>query len=169
MLEETETTLETYRDRVDRSLIVSPVSGVIHKSNLNTVGGVIKEGDPIFEISPREETPFIEAFLDPKDIAFIEPKQTAILTFTAYDPSIFGTLNGKVESISADTNETSEGVRFFKIKIETETAHLEKNDQKYRITSGMNVDVNIVTGRRKVLHYLLKPFLNAKNNALQER
>ncbi|NCD25003.1 MAG: HlyD family type I secretion periplasmic adaptor subunit [Deltaproteobacteria bacterium] len=162
-------TLAAGRDRVTRTDVRSSVRGTIKQIVLNTAGGVIKPGEPIMEIVPLDDTLLIEANITPADIAFLHPGQKAMVKITAYDFSIYGGLEGSVEQISADTIENQRGDSFFKVKLRTTSNALTYKGEKLPIIPGMTASVDILTGKKSVLDYLLKPILKAKQNALRER
>ncbi|MDO5045457.1 HlyD family type I secretion periplasmic adaptor subunit [Campylobacter sp.] len=157
-------------DRVDRTLVRSPVDGIVSKLMVNTVSGVIKPGMDIAEIVPMEDTLIAEVKVKPADVAFLRPGLKAIVKLTAYDFSIYGGLNGEVVQISADT-ETNEksGESYYLVRIQTEKNFLGSEDKPLRIKVGMIASADIITGKKTVLDYLLKPILKAKQNALRER
>ena len=164
--------LSAGQDRVTRTDVRSPVRGTVKQVILNTAGGVVKPGEPILEIIPLDDTLLIEANIKPADIAFLHPGQKAMIKITAYDFSIFGGLEGSVEQISADTIEDTKGDKkesFYKVKLRTKSATLAYRGEKLPIIPGMTASVDILTGKKSVLDYLLKPILKAKENALRER
>ncbi|HAV1349823.1 HlyD family type I secretion periplasmic adaptor subunit [Vibrio parahaemolyticus] len=154
-------------DRVNRTVVVSPVTGKIKMLNVNTVGGVIQPGMDIVEIVPTEDTLLVEAKIAPKDIAFLRPNLNAIVKFTAYDFTKYGGLVGELEHISADTTQDEEGNSFYIVRVRTEKTSFGQ-DADLPIIPGMTASVDIITGKRTVLEYLLKPILSAKTNALKE-
>ncbi|TOD47388.1 HlyD family type I secretion periplasmic adaptor subunit [Vibrio parahaemolyticus] len=154
-------------DRVNRTVVVSPVTGKIKTLNVNTVGGVIQPGMDIVEIVPTEDTLLVEAKIAPKDIAFLRPNLSAIVKFTAYDFTKYGGLVGELEHISADTTQDEEGNSFYIVRVRTEKTSFGQ-DADLPIIPGMTASVDIITGKRTVLEYLLKPILSAKTNALKE-
>ncbi len=155
------------QDRVNRTVITSPVTGTISKLNINTIGGVIQPGKDIVEIVPTEDSLLVEARISPKDIAFLHPNLKAIVKFTAYDFTQFGGLQGELEHISADTSQDEDGNSFYIVRIRTDKSGF-GHDQELPIIPGMTASVDILTGKRTVLEYLTKPILNAKSNALRE-
>ncbi len=157
-------------DRVTRTNITSPVKGTIKQLKVTTIGGVIQPGMDLIEIVPLEDQLLIEAQVRPADIAFLYPGQKAIVKLTAYDFSIYGGLESELEHISADTitNEV-DGKSYYLIRLRTNKTYLEKNGQRLNIIAGMTADVDILTGKKSVLDYLLKPILKAKGRALRER
>ncbi|MDX1580362.1 MAG: HlyD family type I secretion periplasmic adaptor subunit [Alphaproteobacteria bacterium] len=156
-------------DRVVRTDVKSPVRGTVKELKQNTVGGVIQPGQDIVEIVPINDTLLIEARIRPSDIAFIRPGQDATIKITAYDFSIYGGLQAKLERISADTIQDEEGNEFYRIYLRTEKNALERNETQLPIIPGMTANVEILTGEKTVLAYLLKPLLKARDEALRER
>ena len=156
-------------DRVTRTDVRSPVRGTIKQLNLNTIGGVVRPGESILEIVPLDDTLLIEARIRPADIAFLHPGQKAMVKITAYDFSIFGGLDGFVEAISADTIEDDNGESFFKVKLRTQKNAITYHNEELPIIPGMTVEADILTGKKTILAYLLKPVLRAKQYALTER
>jgi adhesin transport system membrane fusion protein len=156
-------------DRVTRTDIRSPVRGTIKQINLNTIGGVVRPGESIMEIVPLDDTLLIEARIRPADIAFLHPGQKAMIKITAYDFSIFGGLDGVLEAISADTIEDDDGESFYKVKLRTQKNAISYRGEELPIMPGMTASIDILTGKKSVLAYLLKPILRAKQNALRER
>ena len=159
------------QDRVTRTDVRSPVRGTVKQLNLNTLGGVVKPGEPIMEIVPLDDTLLIEeARVRPADIAFLRPGQKAMVKITAYDFSIYGGLDGVVEAISADTIQDEKGEHFYRVeKLRTQTGTLSYRGENLPIIPGMTASVDILTGKKSVLSYLLKPILKMKQNALRER
>ena len=164
-----EQTLSAGEDRVIRTEIRSPVNGTVKRILINTLGGTVQPGESIMEILPLDEFLLIEARIRPSDIAFIRPDQKAIIKLTAYDFGIYGGLEGSVISISADTIEDERGENFYLVKLRTKGNSLKYRGQELPIITGMTADVDILTGKKTVLDYLLKPILKAKQNALKER
>lgn len=156
-------------DRVTRTDVRSPVRGTIKQINLNTIGGVVRPGESILEIVPLDDTLLIEARIRPADIAFLHPGQKAMIKITAYDFSIFGGLEGVVEAISADTIEDEKGESFYKVKLRTRKNAISYRGDDLPIIPGMTASIDILTGKKSVLAYVLKPILRAKQNALRER
>ncbi len=167
-----EKNLTTGSDRVVRTEIRSPMRGVVNQIVLNTKGGAVKPGEPIMEVVPLDDTLLIEAKISPADIGFIYPNQKAVVKLTAYDFSIFGGLEAKVEQISADTIQ-GQGQQaneyFYLVKLRTTENSLEYRGETLPIIPGMIASVDIITGKKTIMQYLLKPILKAKDNALRER
>jgi adhesin transport system membrane fusion protein len=153
-------------DRVKHSAIRSPVKGTVKRLLVNTVGGVVQPGKDIVEVVPLDDTLLLEAKVLPKDIAFLRPGQRAIVKFTAYDFSIYGGLEAKLEQIGADTLTDDKGNTFYMVRVRTDKPNLGEN---LPIIPGMVAEVDIVTGQKSILAYLLKPVLRAKQAALTER
>jgi membrane fusion protein, adhesin transport system len=153
-------------DRVDKAQVKSPVRGRVQRLLANTVGGVVQPGKDIVEIVPLDDALVLEARVQPKDIAFIHPGQTAVVKFTAYDFSIFGGLEARVENISPDTETDEKGNSFYVVRVRTIRPDF---DEKLPIIPGMTAEVDVLTGQKTVLSYLLKPVLKAKAYALRER
>lgn len=154
-------------DRVNRTNVISPVTGTVKTLNFNTVGGVIQPGMDIVEIVPTEDTLLVEAKIAPQDIAFLRPNLAAIVKFSAYDFTKYGGLEGVLEHISADTTQDEEGNSFYIVRVRTEKTNF-GHDKELPIIPGMTASIDIITGKRTVLEYLLKPILSARTNALKE-
>jgi len=161
--------LSSGQDRVTRTDVRSPVRGVVKHIMINTIGGVVRPGQSIMEVVPLDDTLLIEAEVKPSDIAFLHPGQKAMVKITAYDFSIYGGLDGEVENISADTIEDEKGESHYLVKVRTKENAITYRGQHLPIIPGMTASVDILTGRKSVLDYLLKPLLKAKQNALRER
>jgi len=156
-------------DRVRRTLVRSPVNGVVKRILVNTVGGIIQPGMDLMEIVPSDDRLVIEARVQPADIAFVHPGQRAVVKLTAYDFSIYGSLAGHLEHVSADAITDEEGKSAYLARVRTERTHMGKDELTLPIIPGMVAEVDIVTGEKTVLQYLLKPFLRARERALRER
>lgn len=154
-------------DRVKQSSIRSPVKGTVKRLLVNTVGGVVQQGKDMIEIVPLEDTLLLEARVLPRDIAFLRPGQPAMVKFTAYDFSIYGGLDGTLEHIGADTVMDDKGNAFYTVRVRTNKAGF--GDANLPIIPGMVAEVDILTGKKSVLTYMLKPVLRAKSVALTER
>ncbi|MBD5779159.1 HlyD family type I secretion periplasmic adaptor subunit [Pelagicoccus sp. NFK12] len=168
-LEQIEKGMLAYEDKIRRTDVISPVNGTVNKVNFNTIGGVIRSGEPIVEIVPQESDLIVEANVLPKDIGFIHPGQEATVKLTAYDFSIYGGLKGTVEHISADSFTDERGDSYYTIRVRTGERSLKTSQQEFKIIPGMQVEVDILTGKKTVLDYIFKPLLRAKMNALTER
>ncbi|WP_108881865.1 HlyD family type I secretion periplasmic adaptor subunit [Anderseniella sp. Alg231-50] len=157
-------------DKVERTEIRAPVPGIVNKLNVNTIGGVVSAGQVLVEIVPQEESLLVEARIRPSDIAFIHPGQKALVKITAYDFSIFGGLDGTVEQISADSaiDEATREV-YYTVTVKTLSNKLDSEKNKLSIFPGMVASVDVITGKKSVLQYLLKPINKAWAEALRER
>jgi membrane fusion protein, adhesin transport system len=153
-------------DKVKQSTLTSPVNGKISKLYYNTVGGVIQPGKEVMEVVPSDDALVIEAKIQTKDIAFIRPQQPAVIKLTAYDYTIYGSLDGFVQDIAADSTIDDKGNAFYVVKVRTNKNNL---GDHLPIIPGMVAQVDILTGKKTVLSYLLKPVLKAKSYALTER
>ena len=156
-------------DKVSRTEVRSPVRGTVKQLFVNTVGGVIQPGADLIEIVPLEDNLLVEAKVRPADIAFLHPGQAATVKVTAYDFSIYGGLDAVVEDISADTITDDKGESFYRVRVRTHDNALHKADEPLPIIPGMTTQVDILTGEKTVLDYLLKPILRARERALRER
>ncbi|WP_370645885.1 HlyD family type I secretion periplasmic adaptor subunit [Pseudacidovorax sp. NFM-22] len=154
-------------DRVKQAEIRSPVRGIVKQLMANTVGGVVQPGKQILEVVPSDDTLLLETKVAPRDIAFLVPGQPAIVKFTAYDFATYGSLDGKLETIGADTVTDEKGNAFYLVRVRTTKSEI--GEQKLPILPGMVAEVDILTGKKTVLSYLLKPVLRAKERALTER
>lgn len=168
-LSKTEASGKAIEDRVNRTLVTSPVRGIVQQLMVNTIGGVIQPGNDIVEIVPLDDTLLVEAKIRPQDIAFLRPGQEAIVKFTAYDYTIYGGLKAKLEQISPDTVTDKEGKSFYVIRLRTEKNHLGSDENPLIIIPGMVASVDIITGKKTILAYLLKPILRARAEAFRER
>lgn len=156
--------------RLQRNELRAPVTGLVNDIQVTTVGGFVNAGEKVMQIVPSGDKLLIEARVSPKDIAFIKEGDPANVKITAYDFSIYGGLRGRVRNISADSiYDEVERQAYYNVMIETDRAFLVKNGQSLPIMPGMICDVEIITGRKSVLSYLLKPVLRAFDEALTER
>lgn len=157
-------------DKLNKAVITSPVNGTIKTLHINTLGGVVKPAVDIIEIVPSEDQLLIETRILPKDIAFLHPGLPAVVKVSAYDFTRYGGLEGTVEHISADTTQDEEGNSYYLIRVRTEQSSLTKKDgTPMPIIPGMMTSVDIITGKRSILEYILNPILRAKDTALRER
>lgn len=153
-------------DKVEKAQVKSPVRGRVQRLLANTVGGVVQPGKDIVEIVPLDDTLVLEARIVPKDIAFIHPGQSALVKFSAYDFSIYGGLDAKVENISPDSVVDERGNAYYLVRVRTLKPGF---GEKMPIIPGMTAEVEVLTGRKSVLSYLLKPVLKVQQRALSER
>ena len=156
-------------DQVTRTVIKSPINGIVQKLYVNTVGGVIKPGDNLIEIVPTEGGLLVEAKIKPSDIAFIYPGQKAVVKVTAYDFSIYGSLDGVVSTISPDTETDEKENVYYVVRVQTNKKYLGSKEKPLKIIPGMMVNVDVITGEKTVLEYILKPLLRAKQYTFSER
>ncbi|MDW3206677.1 MAG: HlyD family type I secretion periplasmic adaptor subunit [Alphaproteobacteria bacterium] len=158
--------LSAGQDRARRTEITSPVRGTVNKILINTIGGVVKPGDPVAEVVPLEDSLLVEARIRPSDRAQLYPGLPAVVKVSAYDFSIHGGLDAELVDISADTILDEDGEPYYRVRLTTNETSLGEDKP---IISGMTVTVDIITGEKSVLDYLLKPILKARDNALNER
>ncbi len=156
-------------DRVNRTTVQSPVRGIVKLLKVNTIGGVVQPGSDMVEIVPLEDNLLIEAKVRPQDVAFLHPGQKAMVKFSAYDYTIYGGLSAKLELIGADTITDDKGNSFYLIQVRTDKNHLGGDHKPLLIIPGMTAAVDIITGQKSVLDYLLKPVLKARTESLRER
>jgi adhesin transport system membrane fusion protein len=156
-------------DKLQRADIKSPMKGIVNRVFVNTVGGIVKPGDPIMEVVPADDDLVLDAMVLPKDIGFVKLGQNARVKITAYDYSIFGALDGTVKNISADAVPNEKGEAFYQVRIETKTKAIEALDKKLLILPGMQAQVDIITGKKTILQYLSKPIVALRENAFRER
>jgi adhesin transport system membrane fusion protein len=168
-LDEVSASAIALEDRLRRTNVRSPVTGTINRLLVNTVGGVIQPGMDLVEIVPLEDTLVVEAKIKPSDIAFLRPNQEAKVKFTAYDFTIYGGLEAKLEHISADSITDEKGNSFYLVRLRTTKNYLGPESDPLPIIPGMVASVDILTGKKTILAYLLKPVLRAKYMALREQ
>ena len=167
-----ESKLVAEEDILAKTDIISPVDGIIKQINKNTIGGVVSSGMDLIEIVPNSNTLLVEAKINPKDIAFINPNLKAVIKITAYDFGIYGGLEGQITEISADSiidEESKERQSYYRIVVKTDKNYLERNGIKLPIIPGMIASVDIITGKKTILDFILKPILKTKQNAFHER
>lgn len=162
-------TIKAATDRVSRTALKAPVRGIINKLNVTTIGAVVQPGKDIIEIVPLDDTLLIEAQIRPQDVAFIRPDVKASVKLTAYDYLIYGALEGRIERISADTITDERGERMYRVIVRTKQNHLKTVKGDLPIIPGMVATVDIQTGEKTVLDYLLKPIRRGQKEALRER
>jgi len=157
---------EGLSDRVRQTNVTAPVKGTVSQIYFNTVGGVVLPGRDIIELVPADDTLLLEVRVRPQDIAFIAPGQAANVNVTAYDFVVYGGLDGVVEHIAADTVLDEEGDPYYEVTVRTQRADFGPENP---IIPGMTVEVDVITGKKTVLAYLMKPVLRARQRALSER
>lgn len=167
--------IKSAQDRVRRTELRSPVYGIVNKLNVTTIGAVVAPGASVMEIVPLEDTLLVEGRIRPQDIAFIRPDHEAVVKLSAYDSSVYGSLHGRVERISADTitdekgDKNERGETFYRVMVRTEKNHLGTAEQPLPIIPGMVATVEVLTGKKSVLDYLVKPARMLRDEAFRER
>lgn len=158
-------------DQQLRTQITSPTDGVVKNMRANTLGGVIRAGDPIMEIVPIHEKLLIEARLQPSDRGYVKEGQDAVVKISAFDYTTYGGLEGKVMMVAPDTTVVADKEPYYRVIVETERSWLSEGDSKVKhsISAGMPATVEIHTGTRTVMHYLVKPVLKLSDDAFHER
>jgi adhesin transport system membrane fusion protein len=167
--------IKSAQDRVRRTELRSPVYGIVNRLNVTTIGAVVAPGASVMEIVPLEDTLLVEGRIRPQDIAFIRPDHEAVVKLSAYDSSVYGSLHGRVERISADTitdekgDKNERGETFYRVMVRTEKNHLGTAEQPLPIIPGMVATVEVLTGKKSVLEYLVKPARMLRDEAFRER
>jgi len=162
--------LRAAEDRVVRTSLRAPVRGTVNRIYTTTVGAVVQPGAPIMEIVPDDDRLLIEAEIRPEDVAFLRPGDPASVKITAYDYLVYGALAGEVVRIGADTVADRDGQEFFQVTVRTATNALPGvSGEALAISPGMVAQVDIQTGSRTVMSYLLRPVMRARAEALRER
>jgi len=161
--------LKSIGDRVDRAELRAPVDGIVNRIAIKTIGGVVEPAARLVEIVPLDDELKIIAKVQPNEIAFIRPGQPAKVKITAYDPQKYGSLDGELSRIGASSVSDAEGNAFFEIEVRTLKNFMGNETNPLPITPGMVADVEIITGKRTILEYMMKPILRARNRALTER
>ncbi|MGM4886781.1 HlyD family type I secretion periplasmic adaptor subunit [Tardiphaga sp. 11_C7_N12_6] len=167
--------IKSAQDRVRRTELRSPVFGIVNRLNVTTIGAVVAPGASVMEIVPLEDTLLVEGRIRPQDIAFIRPDHEAVVKLSAYDSSVYGSLHGRVERISADTitdekgDKNERGETFYRVMVRTEKNHLGTAEQPLPIIPGMVATVEVLTGKKSVLDYLVKPARMLRDEAFRER
>lgn len=163
--------LPALQDRVTRTELRAPISGTVNRVLINTVGGVVKPGEPLVEIVPSDDTLVVEARVAPADIAFVHPDQKAQVKLTAYDYSIYGSLAGEVERISPDAVLVDErtGETAYLVRVRTNGRLRDSNGRPLAITPGMVAEIDLLGEKRSILSYILSPIEKIGNKALREK
>lgn len=167
--------IKSAQDKVRRTELRAPVRGIVNKLNINTIGAVVQPAASLMELVPLDDTLLVEGRIRPQDIAFIRPNHEAVIKLSAYDSSVYGSLRGKVERISADTiidekgDKNERGETFYRVMIRTEKNHLGTAENPLPVIPGMVATVEILTGAKSVLDYLVKPARLLRDEALRER
>ena len=170
-LSQTTEIVSARQDQVKRTTISAPLRGTVKNIRMNTIGGVVQPAEDIMEIVPLEDRLLVEAKIRPHDVAFLRPGLPATVKISAYDYSIYGGLDGEVELISADTlreERKSEDENYYRVLVRTKNSTLSNNGKELPIIPGMTASIEIRTGEKSVLDYILKPVLKARE-AMRER
>ena len=157
--------IKTLADEVERRALISPVTGIVNKLYINTIGGVISPGEPVVEIIPMDENLVVEAKVSTKDRGLIWIGLPVVIKVTAYDYAVYGGIDGTLEDISADSLTDKDGRQYYRLRISLKSNNLGKDQPLY---PGMTVEANIISGKKSILHTLLKPFWRVRENALRE-
>ncbi|MEP2266925.1 MAG: HlyD family type I secretion periplasmic adaptor subunit, partial [Marinomonas sp.] len=167
-LKELNTLRQNYKaaqDQLTRTVLVSPMRGIVNNLSVTTIGGVVRPGEEILQIIPLDEELFVEARVSPKDIAGVRPGQDATIKLSAYDYTIFGSLKGEVKLISADTfkdERKQDGDPHYKVTLRVDVANLSDRQRSIAIRPGMQAEVELHTGSKTVLQYLMKPLYKSR-------
>ena len=153
----------------NRSEIKSPINGIVQKMVVSTVGGVVKPGEPIMEIVPTGDKLVVEARLNPTERGFIVEGQPAMVKISTYDFVRYGGLEGTVIHVAPDASKDENGAPYFRVVVQTDKTYLGSRAGQLPITPGMEATVDIHTGRKSVMDYLVKPVLKLKDEAFRER
>lgn len=164
-----EESIRAAQDRVRRTELRAPVRGIVNKLHVNTIGAVVQPGMLLIDIVPLDDTLLVEGQIRPQDIGFLRVGQSASVKITAYDSAVFGSLQGRVERISADTTSDQRGESFYRVIVRTDRNVLGKEGGSLPIIPGMVAQIEILTGQKTVLSYLLKPARMLRDEALKER
>jgi len=157
------------REQGSRAEIKSPIDGVVKNLKYNTIGGVVRPGEPILEIVPTSEQLVVEAKLNPTERGFIRAGMSAVVKVSTYDFARYGGLNGEVIRVAPDTSLNEDGSPYFKVIVQTDRNFLGRDEADLPITPGMQATVDIHTGQKSVLNYLIRPVLKLKHEAFRER
>lgn len=164
-----EESIRAAQDRVQRAELRAPVRGIVNKLHVTTIGAVVQPGMVLIDIVPLDDSLLVESRIRPQDIGFLREGQDAVVKITAYDSAVFGSLKGKVERIGADTQADPEGESFYRVVVRTERNFIGIETGSLPILPGMVAQVEILTGRKSVMSYLLKPAKLLRDQALTER
>jgi adhesin transport system membrane fusion protein len=166
---ELESRIPVLEDRVERTLVKSPVDGIINRLNVRTIGGFVKPGDVLVELVPIGDLLIVEANIDPKDIAYIRPDQEVRISLTAYDASRYGTIDGKVLKVSADASQDpNSGLTAYKVDVSLASSLYEDDGSTVEIFPGMVASIDVLAGKRTVLEYFWQPMAKVKERAFKD-
>ena len=165
-----EESLRGARGKLAKNELRSPVDGIVNDVQVTTIGGFVQAGQKVMEVVPMGDKLLVETRVTPRDIAFIKVGDKALVKVTAYDFSTYGGLEGRVVQVSADSiYDEAERQAYFNVIVETSRSYLIATGRRLPITPGMITDTQIITGRKSILSYLLKPVMKARSDALRER
>ena len=160
---------QKFDDNLARTILRSPVDGVIKTLYITTVGGVLRAGQTVVDVVPVDDRLIVEAKLQTQDIGYVKAGQSALIKLTSADALRFGGMDGIVTNVSPDTLINEQGTPYYKVRIETINDRFQRGDLQYRLFPGMQVIASIRTGDRTVIEYLIDPFLNTISGAMGER
>jgi len=161
--------LASATEQGDRALIRSPIDGIVQNLKYNTIGGVVRPGEPIMEIVPTGAKLVIDARLDPVDRGYVTLQQPVVVKMSTFDYARFGGLNGHVMMVAPDTSPDDAGKHYFRVLVEVDKTYLGDNPDLYKITPGMQATIDIHTGEKSIMEFLIKPVLKLKDEAFRER
>ena len=166
---EIESRIPALRDRVSRTLVKSPLDGIVNRLNFNNIGGFVQPGDVILEIVPTGDDLIVEGKIDPKDIAYINPGQDVKISLTAYDPARYGTIEGKVLKVSADASpDNKTGLSFYTVDVSMDSQLYEDDNSPVEIFPGMVASLDVLAGKRTILEYFWRPMAKVKERAFRD-
>ena len=168
-LEEFTPRMSKFEDSLKRTILRSPVAGVVKTLHVVTIGGVVRAGDAVIDIVPEGDQLIVEAKLKTQDIGYVRKQQSARITLASADAMRFDGLEGIVVRVSPDTITGDDGEPYYKVRIKTERNHFRRAENRYDLFPGMQVIASIHTGERTIMEYLLDPFFNASDTAMRER
>lgn len=157
--------LKIAQDQLDRTVLTSPMRGVVNNLGVTTIGGVIRPGEEIAQITPLGDAVLVEARVKPEDIANVQPGQDATVKLSAYDYTIYGSFKGKVELVSADTfkdERVKDGDPHYRVAVRMDLTELNERQERLELRPGMVADVELHTGSKTILHYLMKPLYKSR-------
>ena len=160
---------QKFDDNLARTILRSPVDGVIKTLYITTVGGVLRAGQTVIDVVPVDDRLVVEAKLKTDDIGYVKAGQSALIKLNSADALRFGGMDGTVTNVSPDTLITEQGAPYYKVRIEMANDRFQRGDLQYKLFPGMQVIASIRTGERTVIEYLLDPFLNSLSGAMGER
>ena len=166
---EIESRIPALKDRVSRTLVKSPLDGIVNRLNFNNIGGFVQPGDVILEIVPTGDDLIVEGKIDPKDIAYINPGQDVKISLTAYDASRYGTIQGKVLKVSADASpDNKTGLSFYTVDVSMESQLFEDDNSAVEVFPGMVASLDVLAGKRTILEYFWRPMAKVKERAFRD-